>query len=480
LIQVENLSYRYGNTGQGLPPTSFAAEAGDHVLVDGPSASGKSTLARCLTGLIPHLYRGQLSGSVTVDGRDTRATPLAELTRHVGMVFQNPCSQMLMSTVEDEIAFGLENLGLDSEEIADRLGHILGAFDLQRLRDRIPQTLSAGEQQRVALASVLARRPRVLVLDEPLSMLDPQAARCICSLLSSEPVRETTMVAFEHREYLLREHLSLHTVTLAESPTATRPVVPAIPRLNGDDFVLLVEDAHCSLDGRPVLKGVSFRLRAGEVLGIVGPNGAGKTTLLRLLMGVQEFNGSVSVTNADAPGLQMTPQDPNAQIFNATIEDEILYGVSSHDSSFYEWLVHALELADDRYRSPLLMSEGQKKRIALAASLVRPPAHALLLDEPTIGQDERHRTLLGTLIQQLSGAGLGIIIATHDLEFLVRYIPRTVFLDAGHVVADGPTHEVLSDEETCVRHGIPVPGYVKSLLEDEAVSSERQSAQSEH
>ena len=185
ILTVDNLAYRYpepaGN--RGLDLQALDVHPGQLVLLAGPSGCGKSTLARCLAGLIPHLYHGELSGRVVVDGLDTTDTPLWQLSERAGMVFQNPRSQMLAATVEDEIVFGLENLGLARAEIHDRLESVLDRFGLQALRRRPPLKLSGGEQQRVAIARAFAKNPQILLCDEPTGALDFETGKQILHVL---------------------------------------------------------------------------------------------------------------------------------------------------------------------------------------------------------------------------------------------------------------------------------------------------------
>jgi len=203
VLRTEQVSFRYPQEGHGLPPISLEISPGEFALVTGPSGCGKSTLARCLMGLIPHLYHGELSGEVWLDGYCTSEAPMWQLAEKAGMVFQNPAAQMLASSVEEEIIFGLENLGLGPAEIETRLETVLEEFDLVAMRERNPQTLSGGEQQRLALAAILARQPQALILDEPLSMLDATAAGDLIAYLERLASAGKTLVMFEHRqEYL--------------------------------------------------------------------------------------------------------------------------------------------------------------------------------------------------------------------------------------------------------------------------------------
>lgn len=319
LVQAAAIAFRYPQHRRGLAPVSLAAAPGDAWLITGPSGCGKSTLARCLTGLIPHLYRGELTGAVWLDGLNTATAHLWELTERAGLVFQNPAAQMLASTVEDEIIFGLENLGLPRPEIGERLEWALAQFGLAPLRDRSPLTLSGGEQQKLALAATLARRPALLVLDEPLSMLVSDAGRDLVDSLAVCTAEGAAVVACEHRSEPLQSLPGLQTLRLSENPAAHVPDAAApgeAPFDPAPPFTLTVAHLSVTLGGREVLRDLSFTVPGGQIVAIVGRNGVGKTTLLRALVGLQRHTGIVDVGGA-RPDLALTFQNPDVQLFNA-------------------------------------------------------------------------------------------------------------------------------------------------------------------
>ncbi len=465
ILQAQAVSYRYPQNNHGLASTSLAWERGDVALVAGPSGCGKSTLARCLTGLIPHLYHGQLDGSVLVDGLQTTSVPLWQVAERAGLVFQNPASQMLTLSVEEEIIFGLENLGLPRVVIRERLEAALARFGLEELAHRSPQTLSGGEQQKLALAAVTARRPPVLVLDEPLSMLDGAAAADLVAHLADLAGAGTTVVVCEHRAEYVQSIPDLQIVRLNGSKSPALSPLPATdvpitrhPHLA--PFTLTVSDVGVRLGQRAILRDVSFTAAAGEVIAIVGRNGVGKTTLLRALAGLQAHTGSVTI-DGGPPDLGMVFQNADLQLFNATVRDEILYRLPDPDEGYYAWLLGLLGL--DRYEAtpPLLLSEGEKKRLALATVLMRRPRHGVLLDEPSLGQDAVHKARLIRLARALAETGQLVILTTHDLP-LAAQADRLLLLGPGEsgIVADGPPAEVLSDEPAWERLGLRVPAWV--------------------
>ncbi|MCX8169031.1 MAG: energy-coupling factor ABC transporter ATP-binding protein [Candidatus Methanomethylicia archaeon] len=205
IIEVRNLSYRYPESSKFvLENISLTINKGEFVVITGPSGCGKTTLCRCFNGLIPHFYGGEFIGEVIVNGLPVKNTPTKILSQYVGMVFQDPESQLFSLSVEREIAFGLENLGLERDEIVSRVNEIIELMNINHLRNRAPYELSGGEQQKVALAACLAMRPKIVVLDEPTSHLDPASAISLVNLLNYLKNKlNLTIVIVEHRLDLL-------------------------------------------------------------------------------------------------------------------------------------------------------------------------------------------------------------------------------------------------------------------------------------
>ncbi|MBN1179373.1 MAG: ABC transporter ATP-binding protein [Anaerolineae bacterium] len=459
-VRAEEIAYRYPQNTHGLEATSLSACPGEMVLVGGPSGSGKSTLARCLTGLIPHLYRGALSGTVWLEDVPTTATPLWQLAERAGMVFQNPAAQMLTSTVEEEIVFGLENLGLPSAAIHTRLEQTLAQFGLEPFRRRTPQTLSGGEQQKLALAAIIARRPPVLALDEPFSMLDSTAAAELVGYLTDEVRAGTTVVICEHREEYLGGLPNLRTVRLA-SRAGIPPhdgAAALLPNSHTPVCQMSVRDVSVQLGGRTVLRDLSFSVRGGEVVAVVGRNGVGKTTLLRALAGLQPHQGAIEVDGAP-PDLGLVFQNADLQLFNASVREEILYRVGTPDMALYAHLLEALGLTRYEDVPPLLLSEGEKKRVALATVLMRRPRHGILLDEPALGQDAAHKEMLVRIARGLAATGQLVILTTHDLT-LAAYADRLLLMGAEGIVADGPPARVMRDPMPWAHIGLCIPDWV--------------------
>jgi energy-coupling factor transport system ATP-binding protein len=461
ILRAEQIGYRYPQNASGLAPISLNIQPGEMMLVTGPSGGGKSTLARCLTGLIPHLYRGQLTGEVWLDGLSTVETPLWRLAERAGLVFQNPAAQMLAFSVEEEIIFGLENLGLERAIIQERLEDTLARFGLETLRSRSPQTLSGGEQQKLALAAITARQPPLLVLDEPFSMLDCTAATDLVVHLTNLARSGTAVVVCEHRPEYLHAIPGLRTMQLNGHALPDRPPsADRRPPAAGHPANLKVSGLGVELGGRSVLQDLSFVTTGGQVIAIVGRNGVGKTTLLRALAGLQKHTGTVTV-NGESPDLGLVFQNADLQLFNASVRDEILYRLADPDVDRYAWLLEVLGLGHYQETPPLLLSEGEKKRVALATVLMRKPRHGLLLDEPSLGQDAAHKTRLIHVTRALAKTGQVVILTTHDLA-LACQADRLMLLGAKGFVADGPPAQVLRDDAAWNRLGLCVPAWVRA------------------
>ena len=461
MLRANQVSFRYPQEGHGLEPISLDIVPGELILVTGPSGCGKSTLARCLMGLIPHLYHGELTGEVWLNGYRTSDVPMWQLAEKAGMVFQNPAAQMLAPTVEDEIVFGLENLGLIPDEIRSRLESILEEFNLSHMRERNPQTLSGGEQQRLALAAILARQPQALILDEPLSMLDTTAAGDLIAYLQRFAAEGKTLIMFEHRQEFLDGVPGLRHIALERKNKDERNFPTANPQPAQEKYKLEIENLSVQLGGRDVLQNLNLSLESGQIVAVVGRNGVGKTTLLRSLASLQKFSGSAKAVTPHGdqpPDLGLVFQNPDLQLFNPSVRDEILYRLPHPDMDYYRWLVSALGL--DAYEStpPLLLSEGEKKRLALGMVLMRRPAHGVLLDEPSLGQDHAHKDILVHMLRMLADSGQLVMMTTHDLT-LASQADRLILLGPDGLLADAPADSVLDDDSAWARAGIALPGW---------------------
>jgi energy-coupling factor transport system ATP-binding protein len=441
IATLDAITYRYpGSDRVALLGASLRVEDG-LTLVAGPSGGGKSTLLRVFNGLVPHFHGGRISGRAQVAGLDVVATPTRRLAREVGFVFQDPELQAVYGTVDREVAFALENAAFPSARIPGRVEEALHAAGASKLAHRTMRTLSGGERQRVALASALASRPRLVVLDEPTSQLDAEGSALVLATLRDIAGEDRAVVVSEHRlEALMGLAMQLievegGTVTTSD-PRAWRP--PAAPsRLRPPtgphQEAWSLRAAAAGFSGVPVLEGVDAGGCAGEVVALTGPNGGGKTTLLRLLAGLlAPLAGSVE----RRPGrVAYLPQNPAALLHRPTVEDEVRFTLdrAGDRAERPETILAQLGLGHAARRYPRDLSSGERQRAAAAAVLPGSPA-LVLLDEPTRGMDAIARCALVQVIGRLRDGGASVVIATHDVQLREAVADRILEVADGRVV----------------------------------------------
>lgn len=505
MIQCAQVTFTYdGADRPTLSGVDLAVGEGELCAVVGPTGSGKTTLLRAVNGLVPHFTGGRLSGDVRVAGRSTRDFPPRELADVVGMVGQNPVASFVTDVVEDELAYTMENLGLDAAVMRRRVEDTLDLLGLHELRDRPLRTLSGGQQQRVAIGAVLTASPRVLVLDEPTSALDPAAAEeVLASLARLVHDLGMTVLLAEHRlERVLPFADSVVLVpggglpvvvgaaadVMVDSPVAPplvelgrlagwrplplsvrdarRVVGPLRQRLEGavppdqapapapGSRVAGLSRVSVRYDGVLALDAVDLDVNCGEVVAVMGRNGSGKSTLLAQLAGVRApSSGSVTVDGTGPATLSprelvarvgLVPQDAGALLYGETVAGEC--AGADHDTGLPDGTTAAVlerivpGMPGDRH--PRDLSEGQ--RLALALAIVLAPAPPLvLLDEPTRGLDYPGKARLVRLLAELAADGHAVMVATHDVELVAQVATRAVVLAEGEVVADGVARDVV-------------------------------------
>ncbi|MCG0287936.1 ABC transporter ATP-binding protein [Streptomyces sp. PSAA01] len=507
MIRFEQVSVHYdGAARPALSGVDLTVPEGELCLLVGPSGVGKSTLLGAVSGLVPHFTGGTLRGRVTVAGRDTRTHKPRELADVVGTVGQDPLAHFVTDTVEDELAYGMESLGIAPDTMRRRVEETLDLLGLAELRDRPIATLSGGQRQRVAIGSVLTTHPRVLVLDEPTSALDPAAAEEVLAVLQ-RLVHDlgTTVLLAEHR--LERVVQYADQLILLPSPGAApltgapaellpvSPVQPPVVALGGlagwpSPMPLSVRDARRKAGplrerltslapravadpppGEPVgevarlsvrhgrveaLRGVDLSVRPGETVALMGRNGAGKSTLLASLVGLHApASGSVRVGPARVvphrtrPAellrqVGLVPQEPRDLLYADTVAAEC--AAADQDAGAAPGSCRALvgRLLPEVADTahPRDLSEGQRLALALSVILTARPP-LLLLDEPTRGLDYAAKARLVEVVRGLAADGHAIVLATHDVELAAELAHRVVILAEGEVVADGPTSEVV-------------------------------------
>ena len=510
--RAESLTIRHvGRKRPALRDLDFAWEEGERLLLLGPSGAGKSTLALCLDGVIPHALDAHWeSGRLTVNGRDTRSASLAELTQEVGVLFQDPETQLVMLETDDEIAFGLENLGLPRDEMAERIVEARASTGLGPATPRRLDALSGGTKQRVALASLLAMRPRALVLDEPTANLDPIGAREVITAVAALAIRrERSFLVVEHRlDPLLRfidrvavlgddGRLALagdpETVFMRRADELNRlgvwqPELAELARLLGaeempgdvDEAADLVIDrwprgasapreAHVPGritvaargvahryrgDDRDAVTGASLELHEAEISAIVGANGAGKSTLGLLLAGVLRPSRGMVDATAD---VAYVFQYPERGFLAATVRGEMRYAATTgrQIARDPDVLLERFGLARLAEANPHSLSHGEKRRLSVASALVTSPA-VLILDEPTFGQDLRNTRELMTILREERDRGTTVVLITHDLSLVAELADRAVAMSEGRIGFDGTPAELFARADLA-RFGLALP-----------------------
>jgi energy-coupling factor transport system ATP-binding protein len=489
-LVLEHVTYSYpGVERPALADVSLRVEPGEFVVLAGGTGSGKSTLLRAAAGLVPHFHGGEFAGRLVAGGLDSREHGPAELSAVAGSLFQDPETQVVMGTVRAELAFPLENRGWGAAAVARGVEEAALALGVAGLLDRSTHELSGGELQRVALGAALAGRPRLLLLDEPTSQLDPVAGDELLGVLRR--VNEewgTAVVLAEHRlerclaaadrvialedgaisidadprGFLEQAPPALQTpgarlfaaAGITPPPVAVKDARAALRArgLGGTAADVVPADApprRARLRRRPkapvalafdgvwleiprgpaVLRGVDLSLAPGERVALMGRNGAGKSTLLRLAAGLtQPTRGRIERGGR----VSLLLQNPGDYLVAERVGEELSSEV-----------LEAGGLASLSERHPRDLSGGQRQRLALAIVLQGEPPAVVCLDEPTRGMDRGHKDALATHLRELAAAGSAVLVATHDAEFAALWAERTVLLGDGAPVADAPTAEVL-------------------------------------
>jgi energy-coupling factor transport system ATP-binding protein len=431
LASVSRLSFAYPGGHEALSDVSLALEPGEVVALLGPSGGGKSTLLRALAGLVPHFHGGRFAGRVEVGGLDTRRVPPARLAGTVATLFQDPEDQVVFTRVAAEVQFGLENLGTPPAEIASRAEGALAAVGALHLAERPVAELSGGELQRVCLASTLALRPRLLLLDEPTSQLDPEGAAAAielahesgASVVVSEQRPERVLDAADRVLFLAGGRL------LDEVPDAWMPREAAVPDADPHGTpVCRLEEVSFAYGAVPVVQSRSLQVGRGEIVALVGPNGSGKTTLAKLAAGLLEPQEGRVVREGRACYLS---QDPGRYLVKERADEEVALAVGG-DLGRARAELAQVGLAGFDERHPRDLSSGERERLALAAVLVAEP-DLLVLDEPTRGVDPPRKDELAALLRA-QAPGRATLVVTNDLVFAGEVADRCVSTAAREAV----------------------------------------------
>lgn len=482
MIEFQQVSFAYRGAvpheaPAGVHDVDLRVDAGTCVLVCGGSGCGKTTVTRLANGLAPSFIPGTLSGRVLVDGRDMADLHSWEVAAHVGSVFQNPRTQFFNVDSTGEVAFALESMAWPEEHVRARVHETMDELGLRDLADRDIFSLSGGEKQRIAYASVWAPHPANLVLDEPTSNLDGDAIDALRGYLRAARARGTAVLVAEHRLWWLAETVDevvylrdgrvdarfsgaefralpaarLRALGLRARDVATvrAPEAPDArarsSRACAAPPLLSLGNLHASYGKRPVLRGVEASVHVNEVVAIVGRNGAGKSTLCRTAVGLhREDAGDVLVDGAPCTPKErlrraaMVFQDVNYQLFAESVEAEVGFGLEGGDRPSAERVRDILrDLGLDAFaeRHPATLSGGQKQRLAVAACIAS-GKRLLVFDEPTSGLDFDSMRAVAQLVRALAAEGRAVLVVTHDLEFIACACDRALLVEDGRIASE--------------------------------------------
>lgn len=487
MIEIKNLSYTYSEGERpALKDVNLQIKEGEFILITGESGSGKSTFLYILNGLIPHVFGGDLRGSVFVNRLNPKDHSIRELSQFVGTVFQNPDSQIFMLRVEDDVAFGCENLLLPKDEIIRRRDLALKDLGLWNLRKRETFTLSGGEKQRLAIAGIYAMGPKILLFDEPTADLDEEGRSSFLQILRGLKRRYYTIIVVEHQyedflplaDRVLKLEKGQITIGYDQFPSQLNPVRkdgasnPALSKeialsiytsppqgaglSNGVNLkkrknphqsmslCIKIEDLWFSYGDLPCLKGIDLRIKKGESVALIGKNGSGKTTLFKAILGLlKPQKGTILIDGLLNPGLHdligkvgFLFQNPDEQLFTSSAEEEVGFGPKNLGKNIdINECLKLFELEKYKGRHPQTFSRGERQRLALASVLSMQP-EIILLDEPTTGLDIKSWSNLMAITYNLTLYEKTIIFSTHNRKALEEFADRVIHLEEGKIAQD--------------------------------------------
>lgn len=480
MLQLENVKVGFGDSVLGIAEASLNIRDGERLLICGAGGSGKTTLLNAASGIVPRLITPQVfAGDISLNGKPMSSMPKDELFSMVGVVSQNVEDQLWDLSVEDLVAFPLENRGFAREFIRTRIDDLLNELELNALRGRRVLTLSGGERRMVAMAAALAAEPKLLILDEPTTGLDPAARQRLVRVLKKLGAEIPALLIAEQDPAslqavvthvgLLKDGKLAPLVPLSEiinnaaawEDTGVLPPVGVRQRLAGtkaDGKVLVsVSGIKTQLqrrDGQPVLENVNFEIRAGEVVALIGKNGAGKTTLFQSVLGLQKIvAGTITIggENADkwtaakrARSIAYLPQNMRRILFNMTVLEEVVFAITAatrapKDDAVTARATACLQkygLGGHEEANPFALSSRQQALLGLACAEAA-GASVAILDEPLLARDLNGRRMLELFLETALAENRAVMLISHDLELVDDVSSRVMILDRGHVTFDG-------------------------------------------
>ena len=421
MILLKDVSYEWEDGRTALKNINLEIKKGEFVLISGKSGSGKSTLGSVMNGLIPHYYKGKMQGEAFVSGKDISKLLLHEIGHIVGTVFQDPRSQFFTTTTDEEIAFGLQTICKSRDEIKQRVEEVYAELDTPELKGKSVFELSSGQKQKIAIASIYAMNPKVLILDEPSANLDMKATFNLFLNLEKLKKKGTTLVLIE--------------------------------RGKGLKFCY----SNVAKDGKKqkqyILNHLDFNMECGKAIGLIGLNGTGKTTFARVISGLEKIKeGKIwaekdkELNRKDLMDMSyFVFQDSDCQLFSESVLDEMLLGMEGKDKKENTQKAKSIlnVLGLDKYidKHPFALSRGEKQRLTIACGMMK-QAKIFIYDEPTSGCDKDSMLSVAKLIEEQLKKGITVLVISHDFEFLANTVSEVA------VMGDGKIEKVLNMSES--------------------------------
>ena len=467
VIDFDNVSFSYGTQTEGsLRNINFKVKEGEFILLTGQSGSGKTTVTRLINGLIPHFFEGVLTGTVKVLGSDIKTITPGEMGKNIASIFQNPRSQFFTTNSTKEVAFALENYGIDRDEMIDRVNCAFHDFEAESLMDRDMFSLSSGEKQKIAIIAAKALNPKIYVFDEPSANLD------ICSILNLKKMMERlkkqgyTVIVSEHRLFYLKNLVdkclimkdgkidrelekndieNLHDSDIRAFKLRTFKLSNIKYKLK-DNLIVNKQNADFKVNNlnfsydvnHSVLSNCNLEGNFGETVAIVGHNGSGKTTLGKIMSGLLKarggqffIEGKLTKQKELYKSVYFVMQDADYQLYSDSVVSELMLSsmnsIKQNDEKI-ENAITLLNISSFRNRHPQSLSGGQKQRVTIAAAIAS-NKKILIFDEPTSGLDYENMKVVSEAINTLRKKEILIFVISHDLEFLSRVATKAVFIE---------------------------------------------------
>ena len=479
MILLKNVSYEWEDGRTALKNVNLEIKKGEFVLISGKSGSGKSTLGSVMNGLIPHYYKGKMQGEAFASGKDISKLSLHEIGHIVGTVFQDPRSQFFTTTTDEEIAFGLQTICKSRDEIRQRVEEVYAELDTPELKGKSVFELSSGQKQKIAIASIYAMNPKVLILDEPSANLDMKATFDLFLILEKLKKKGTTVVLIEHRLYYVKS-LFDRFLLVKDGEIAQDLNREEVIHLDGKFWdenglrTLELEEYRISekkdsyqlndesISGKGlkfcypsttkvgnkqkqyILNHLDFNMECGKAIGLIGLNGTGKTTFARVISGLEKIKeGTIwagkdkSLNHNDLMDMSyFVFQDSDYQLFSESVLDEMLLGLSSKDKKENTQKAKSIlsVLGLDKYidKHPFALSRGEKQRLTIACGMMK-QAKIFIYDEPTSGCDKDSMLSVAKLIEEQLKNGTTVLVISHDFEFLANTVSKLWAMGDGKI-----------------------------------------------